>query len=59
MSDKMNFQAEVGKLLDIVVNSLYSERQIFFAGADFECQRCFGQAEIYGFDPSGNVKRGR
>lgn len=25
----MNFQAEVGKLLDIVVNSLYSERQIF------------------------------
>ena len=29
MSDKMNFQAEVGKLLDIVVNSLYSERQIF------------------------------
>lgn len=29
MTDKMNFQAEVGKLLDIVVNSLYSERQIF------------------------------
>ena len=29
MSDKMNFQSEVGKLLDIVVNSLYSERQIF------------------------------
>ena len=29
MSEKMNFQAEVGKLLDIVVNSLYSERQIF------------------------------
>lgn len=29
MSDKMNFQAEVGKLLDIVVNSLYSEKQIF------------------------------
>ena len=29
MSDKMDFQAEVGKLLDIVVNSLYSERQIF------------------------------
>lgn len=29
MSDKMEFQAEVGKLLDIVVNSLYSERQIF------------------------------
>lgn len=25
----MNFQAEVGKLLDIVVNSLYSERHIF------------------------------
>ena len=25
----MEFQAEVGKLLDIVVNSLYSERQIF------------------------------
>lgn len=58
MSDKMNFQAEVGKLLDIVVNSLYRNGR-FFAGADFECQRCFGQAEIYGFDPSGNVKRGR
>lgn len=29
MADKMNFQAEVGKLLDIVVNSLYSEKQIF------------------------------
>jgi len=25
----MKFQAEVGKLLDIVVNSLYSEKQIF------------------------------
>lgn len=29
MSDKMNFQAEVNKLLDIVVNSLYSEKYIF------------------------------
>ena len=29
MSDKIAFQAEVGKLLDIVVNSLYSEKQIF------------------------------
>ena len=29
MSDKMEFQAEVSKLLDIVVNSLYSEKQIF------------------------------
>lgn len=29
MSDKMNFQAEVSKLLDIVVNSLYSEKYIF------------------------------
>ena len=29
MSEKMNFQAEVGKLLDIVVNSLYSEKYIF------------------------------
>lgn len=29
MSEKMNFQAEVGKLLDIVVNSLYSEKHIF------------------------------
>ncbi len=29
MADKMNFQAEVGKLLDIVVNSLYSEKYIF------------------------------
>lgn len=29
MSDKMNFQAEVNKLLNIVVNSLYSEKYIF------------------------------
>lgn len=29
MSDKMNFQADVSKMLDIVVNSLYSEKQIF------------------------------
>ena len=29
MTDKMNFQAEVSKLLDIVVNSLYSDKQVF------------------------------
>lgn len=29
MSDKINFQAEVNKLLNIVVNSLYSEKYIF------------------------------
>ncbi|MDR1693853.1 MAG: molecular chaperone HtpG [Lactobacillaceae bacterium] len=29
MTDKMHFQAEVSKLLDIVVNSLYSDKQIF------------------------------
>ena len=29
MSEKINFQAEVGKLLDIMINSIYSERQIF------------------------------
>lgn len=29
MSEKIKFQAEVGKLLDIVVNSLYSEKHIF------------------------------
>lgn len=29
MSDKMSFQADVSKMLDIVVNSLYSEKQIF------------------------------
>lgn len=29
MSDKFNFQADVSKMLDIVVNSLYSEKQIF------------------------------
>ncbi len=29
MSEKMNFQAEVNQLLDIVVNSLYSEKFIF------------------------------
>ncbi len=29
MSDKMEFKAEVNKLLDIVINSLYSEKQIF------------------------------
>ena len=29
MSDKHSFQADVSKMLDIVVNSLYSEKQIF------------------------------
>lgn len=29
MADKMNFQADVSKMLNIVVNSLYSEKQIF------------------------------
>ena len=29
MSDKLNFQADVSKMLDIVVDSLYSEKQIF------------------------------
>ena len=29
MSDKLNFQADVSKMLDIGVNSLYSEKQIF------------------------------
>ena len=29
MSDKLAFQADVSKMLDIVVNSLYSEKQIF------------------------------
>lgn len=36
MSDKLAFQADVSKMLDIVVNSLYSEKQIFFAGVDFQ-----------------------
>ena len=29
MSEKMEFKAEVNKMLDIVINSLYSEKQIF------------------------------
>lgn len=29
MTEKMEFKAEVNKLLDIVINSLYSEKQIF------------------------------
>ena len=29
MSDKIEFQADVSKMLDIVINSLYSEKQIF------------------------------
>ena len=29
MSDKLAFQADVSKMLDIVINSLYSEKQIF------------------------------
>jgi len=29
MADKINFQADVSKMLNIVVNSLYSEKQIF------------------------------
>ena len=29
MADKISFQADVSKMLDIVINSLYSEKQIF------------------------------
>ena len=29
MSNKIDFQADVSKMLDIVINSLYSEKQIF------------------------------
>ena len=29
MADKIEFQADVSKMLDIVINSLYSEKQIF------------------------------
>ena len=29
MSEKINFQAEVNKMLGIVINSLYSEKYIF------------------------------
>ena len=29
MADKIAFQADVSKMLDIVINSLYSEKQIF------------------------------
>ena len=29
MTDKIAFQADVSKMLDIVINSLYSEKQIF------------------------------
>ena len=29
MAEKMAFKAEVNKMLDIVINSLYSEKQIF------------------------------
>jgi len=28
--EKLSFQAEVSKLLDLVANSLYSEREIFY-----------------------------
>lgn len=31
MSDKLNFQADDSKMLDIVVNSLYSESRFFCA----------------------------
>ena len=57
MSDKLNFQADVSKMLDIVVNSLYSEKQIFSARTDFECQRRLRQAEIYGADASRHCQR--
>ena len=29
MTDKIAFEADVSKMLDIVINSLYSEKQIF------------------------------
>ena len=33
MSEKREFQTEVAKLLDIVINSLYSEKYIFLTSA--------------------------
>lgn len=39
MAEKIEFKTEVNKLLDIVINSLYSEN-IFFARADFQRVRC-------------------
>lgn len=39
MAEKIEFKTEVNKLLDIVINSLYSEKYIF-ARADFQRVRC-------------------
>ena len=35
--EKLSFQAEVKQLLDIVVHSLYSNKEIFLRELDFKC----------------------
>lgn len=35
--EKYNFKAEVNKVMDIIVNSLYTDKDVFFERINFEC----------------------
>lgn len=56
MSKKQKFKTEVSKLLDIVINSLYSEN-IFSARTDFQRQRCVRQAALLFADETGSYQK--
>ena len=38
------FKTEVKQLLNLIINSLYSNRDIFFTGTDIQCFGCDRQA---------------
>jgi hypothetical protein len=40
------FEADVSQLLQLMVHSVYSDREVFPAGADLECGRCVREAAV-------------
>lgn len=57
MSDKLNFQADVSKMLDIVVNSLYSEKQIFLRELISNASDACDKLKYMAADASGHCQR--
>ena len=40
------FKAETRQLLNILIHSLYSEREVFLREFNIQCQRCFDPDEL-------------